>query len=200
MELFDVCSTYRRIGNRFLPLNQRSALTFMKDLLKLILSYSGTFFHLEEILDECGNTPLLYAAGDVDLLRGARKVGELVARGANVKAANKHGNTLLHIILGSSPIWSGLIEGAEKTTSYISLFIKVGVNVSAVNSAGETPSHIAYRFGRGEYWERSLFENGYDAASICGVQYQIRPSPETVLNYWEGRCEVCGQYLSTTDS
>ncbi|KAF8541170.1 ankyrin repeat-containing domain protein [Trichophaea hybrida] len=167
-------------------------------LLKLILSYSDIFFHLEGILDECGNTPLLYAATDIDVVRGAKKVEELVSRGANAKSVNKHGNTLLHIILGSSPIWFGLNEGVDKTTSYISLFIRAGADVRAVNVAGETPSHIAYRFGHGEFWERSLIENGYDAADICSIQYQSCCSSETILSHWEGRCEDCDQYLGTT--
>jgi len=153
------------------------ALTIRKDLLQLIIERGSAFFDINEPVDECNHSPLLYMAWrilDDDAL--IENMNLLIKKGANINATNTHGNTILHLFLEDPELrarsdyemnrWQRIL------TCVLNCAIEAGFDMAAKNHAGFTASDYAYQWYIGKEWEKALTVCGLNAAEVCGWHYQ----------------------------
>lgn len=107
------------------------------------------------IINKEGATPfhtILYTQGYVN-----KKIAELlIAKGADVNARDKHGNTVLHLAL-ENPSWSKQID-VQKTRIIINFLFSKDADVNAKDNQGNTPLHLA----RSKEIAELLIANGAD--------------------------------------
>ena len=86
-------------------------------------------------------------------------IGQLIARGAEVRAKNRHGDEPLHAAAIGRP-GSSHWNPAAQAAAIVAL-IGAGANPNAVNKRGVSPLHVAVRT-RSAAAVRTLLENGAD--------------------------------------
>lgn len=87
-----------------------------------------------------GLTPLLSAAIEMpELPQTDEALAILIRLGADINAANTHGDTLLHLLAQAYSPWTPDAEALSLLATAVSL----GAKVSARNSEGRTPLHLA---------------------------------------------------------
>ncbi|KAF8248642.1 ankyrin [Wilcoxina mikolae CBS 423.85] len=155
-----------------------NALVFgSKDFLQLIIQRGNTFFDINEPLDQCNHSPLLYTAWWIlneDAL--TENLNLLIKNGADINATNRHGNTILHLFLEDPELRARNSYEVNRwqrvLIAVLTSAIETGFNLAAKNHAGFTASDYAYQWHVGKEWEEALTVCGLYAAEICGPHYQ----------------------------
>lgn len=145
----------------------------------MLIDRDRVFFSLDEVMDDCGNNPLLLSIGcEPEHLAG--KLGLLLDCGASSNAKNHHGNTVLHLMFerfGHLVYQCHAIRFHRPDISYLrealSVMIQAGGDIRAQNNLGYTVSDYAYIWQLGSIWEDSLTACGHNASEICGDQFGI---------------------------
>jgi hypothetical protein len=149
---------------------------------------------LEEAMDTCGNTPLhkpwlnFYEPVSGPHLDALEKLNMLLDYGANVRAHNRHGSSVLHCFLFSE--WLNLAMGGDQGFfgKLLTRFIEGGAAIDAKNGWGETVAETAYRLRVWFEWDSVL--------KRCGKKTPDISSYTHLQDFGERpRCRKCHQEL-----
>jgi hypothetical protein len=104
----------------------------------------------------------------------------LLNRGADILARDDKGDTLLHIVLrcerlyenfskkrgrNSDILWAWRLS-RKSPKDLLMVFITAGADVYASNTEGETPSMVAFDYGRENEWTEALDSCSYDPEEV----------------------------------
>jgi hypothetical protein len=168
--------------NRGKPINvcDEATADINEELVRVLLEFGLEFFHINEALDDCGNTPLLLAV--VSFRDVLEKSAMLLNRGAGVLARNKHGDSVLHLYLSSGYLWRKFEE--LRIYGGLRFLVRAGADSYAVNQSGVSVTCFACGMGFGKQWEDALEACGHNPAGICGTLYR------DYRYHGRSRCEV----------
>jgi ankyrin repeat protein len=153
----------------YTPLWLWSMLTIAKELLRLILDHA--LIDLDSPIARSGASALLYTATllhwPIALESGlTEQIHLLLERGANPNARNSSRQTWMHIAFENASDWTSLSR--QFLLTILSLLVKFGLDVHAVDCHGTTIAQCAYLNHCGMLWKGCLTALGLNDAEICG--------------------------------
>jgi hypothetical protein len=157
-------------------------------------------------------SPLIYLA-DIcgyffgEVIQTVDKAILLLKRKADISCRDHNGNTVLHTLLECPrPYEDSRLLPEDRF--YLSLtepkqllmaFITAGADVYAINNRGETPSMIAWDFGREDEWTEALTLCGYDSEEVFAQSdpalHDCTRIPQSSKLSFEEFCQVRQEHL-----